>query len=141
MISPQYLQLTTAIKTYADGFIAIAAKYTPANGGLSEQFDKGTGQPLSAVDLTWSYASALTAFGARAGTKTASWGAKGLTVPSQCASNAGPTVSVTFNVQATTQIGGAHSLFVPLYMQRCSRSSCREHLHHWFGKRLGELVS
>ncbi|KAI0064139.1 glucoamylase [Artomyces pyxidatus] len=103
--SSTYSTLTAAIRAYAEGFVAIAAKYTPSGGGLSEQFDKSTGVPVSAVDLTWSYASALTAFGARAGTKTASWGAKGVTVPSQCTGNAGPSVSVTFNVQATTQVG------------------------------------
>jgi glucoamylase len=55
------------------------------------------------VDLTWSYASAITAFQARNGTVPASWGASGLTVPSECLTN---TVAVTFNVQATTVFGG-----------------------------------
>ncbi|KII86105.1 glycoside hydrolase family 15 protein [Plicaturopsis crispa FD-325 SS-3] len=76
--TPTYSILTSAIKTYADGFVAVAAKYTPATGGLSEQFSRSNGAPLSAVDLTWSYASALTAFAAKAGTVPASWGAKGL---------------------------------------------------------------
>ncbi|KAI0042277.1 carbohydrate-binding module family 20 protein [Auriscalpium vulgare] len=100
-----YSTLTAAIKTYADGFVAIVAKYTPSAGGLAEQFDKSSGAALSAADLTWSYASALTAFGARAGVITASWGAKGVKVPTTCAPNAGPTVTATFNVQATTQLG------------------------------------
>ncbi|KAI0270013.1 glucoamylase [Gloeopeniophorella convolvens] len=103
--SSQFSQLTSAIKNFADGFVAINAKYTPSNGGLAEQFDKSTGSPLSAADLTWSYASALTAISARAGVQPASWGASGLTVPSTCAANPGPQVSVTFNVQATTQPG------------------------------------
>lgn len=89
----------------------MVAKYTPSDGGLAEQFDKSTGAPLSAVDLTWSYASALTAFAARNGTIPASWGASGLTVPSTCSTGGsggggGSTVAVTFNVQATTVLGG-----------------------------------
>lgn len=102
-----YTSLISAIQNFADGFLAINAKYTPSNGGLSEQFDKNTGSPLSAADLTWSYASALTAFSARSGVAPASWGAKGLVVPSgTCNTQTGPTVSVTFNVVATTQFGG-----------------------------------
>ena len=101
-----YTTITTAIKTFADGFLAINAKYTPSNGGLAEQYNKATGAPLSAVDLTWSYASALTAFAARKGISPPSWGAKGLTVPSVCVPNTGPTVQATFKVVATTQLGG-----------------------------------
>ncbi|KAI0057907.1 glucoamylase [Artomyces pyxidatus] len=116
-----YAALTGAVKNFADGFVEIVAKYTPANGGLSEQYNRGTGVQLSAADLTWSYASALTAFGARAGTITASWGASGLVVPSRCStaptstsssSTSTPTpspspgsVSVTFNVHAITVYG------------------------------------
>ena len=61
---------------------------------------------MSAVDLTWSYASAITAFQARNGTVSASWGASGLTVPSTCQTGGGDTVAVTFNVLATTVFGG-----------------------------------
>ncbi|KII86815.1 carbohydrate-binding module family 20 protein [Plicaturopsis crispa FD-325 SS-3] len=104
-----FQSLTSAIKTYADGFVAVVAQYTPSDGGLAEQFDKSTGAPLSAVDLTWSYASALTAFAARNGTIPASWGAAGLTLPSTCSTGGsgggGSTVAVTFNVQATTVLG------------------------------------
>jgi len=57
------------------------------------------------VDLTWSYASVLTAAAAHAGIKPASWGATGLIVPSICVPNPGQQVSVTFNVNATTQFG------------------------------------
>ncbi|THH20579.1 hypothetical protein EW146_g793 [Bondarzewia mesenterica] len=100
-----YTTLTSAVKTFADGFVAEVAKYTPLNGGLAEQYSKSSGSPVSAVDLTWSYASALTAFNARAGTITPSWGAAGLTVPSSCSPDAGATVAVTFNVDATTVFG------------------------------------
>ncbi|KAF5315001.1 hypothetical protein D9619_007127 [Psilocybe cf. subviscida] len=99
-----FTTITGAVKTFADGFLAINAKFTPSNGGLSEQFDKGTGSPLSAADLTWSYASALTVFAARKGTVPASWGANGLAVPSGTCGG-GPTIQATFNVVATTQFG------------------------------------
>ncbi len=104
--SSQYSKLTSAIKAYADGFVQIAASYTPSDGGLAEQFDKKTGHPLSAVDLTWSYASVLTANDSYAGIKPAGWGAKGLVVPSVCVPNPGPQVNATFNVNATTFFGG-----------------------------------
>ncbi|KAI0090809.1 glucoamylase G2 [Irpex rosettiformis] len=109
--STTFQTLTTAIKSFADGFIAVNAKYTGTNGGLSEQFDKSTGSPTSASDLTWSYAAALTAFGARDGFTSPSWGASGLTSPTTCStsgggsSGGGSTVAVTFNVQATTVWG------------------------------------
>ncbi|KII83020.1 carbohydrate-binding module family 20 protein [Plicaturopsis crispa FD-325 SS-3] len=103
--SSTYKNVTGAVKDFADGFLEINAKYTPSDGGLAEQYGKSDGKPLSAVDLTWSYASALTAFAARNGTKPASWGAKGLSVASSCGTKAGSTVSVTFNVNATTNEG------------------------------------
>ena len=108
--SSTYQTLTAAVKTFADGFLAINAKYTPSNGGLAEQFSKSDGTPVSAGDLTGSYAAALTSFAARDGKTYASWGAAGLTVPSQCSSggSGGNTVAVTFNVQATTVWGGKH---------------------------------
>lgn len=62
--------------------------------------------PLSAVHLTWSYASVSTAFAARNGTLSKSWGAKGLKVPELCQSNSGPVVEATFNVVAETVFGG-----------------------------------
>lgn len=52
--SSTYSALTTAIKNYADGYMSIVEKYTPTGGALGEQFDRDTGSPLSAVDLTWS---------------------------------------------------------------------------------------
>lgn len=100
-----FTSLIDAVQSYADGFLAINAKYTPSNGGLSEQYDKNTGTPLSAIDLTWSYGSALTAFAARQGTVPASWGANGLVVSPVCSPNAGPTVQVTFHVAAETVFG------------------------------------
>ncbi|KAI9573669.1 glycoside hydrolase family 15 protein [Boletus coccyginus] len=100
--SSTFTSLTNAIRNLADGFIAIAAQYTPSGGALSEQYSRNNGAPLSAIDLTWSYAAALTVFAARAGKTSASWGAQGLSVSSSCLTSNAPTVSVAFNVNATT---------------------------------------
>ncbi|KAJ7451618.1 glucoamylase [Mycena latifolia] len=100
-----FTTLTSAVATFADGFLDIHAKFTLSDGALAEQFDRNTGAPLSAVDLTWSYAAALTVFTARAGKTPATWGAAGLVVPTTCESNSGGTVAVTFNVVATTVLG------------------------------------
>ncbi|KAG5727146.1 Glucoamylase [Termitomyces sp. T112] len=101
--SKTYTILVNAIKQHADDFLAVNAKYTPADGSLSEQYNRETGVPLSAKHLTWSYASALTAFAARGGRVLPSWGAKGLKVPDVCIPS--PVVSATFNVVAETVFG------------------------------------
>ncbi|KAJ4483734.1 glucoamylase [Lentinula aciculospora] len=111
-----FTTITTGVENYADGFVATVAKYTPSDGELSEQYSKTDGSQLSAVDLTWSYASALTVFDARAGVIPVSWGAKGLS--STCGiSTGGDTVAVTFNVDATTVFGGIKHLH--LWVCRC----------------------
>lgn len=71
-----YLHLTQAIRGYADGFVALCAKYTPDSGVLYEGFNKTDGTPVGAPGLSWSYAAALTAFSARDGFVPPSWGAK-----------------------------------------------------------------
>lgn len=87
--SSTYTTLYNAIQTYADGYVSVIAKYTPSNGSLSEQFDKNSGTPLSANDLTWSYASFLTAAARRAGIVPSSWIAVGSNaVPGTCAASA-----------------------------------------------------
>ncbi|CEL55684.1 glucoamylase [Rhizoctonia solani AG-1 IB] len=106
----QYTAITTAVKTYADGFLAIVQQYQGSGGALAEQFSRSNGSPLSAADLTWSYAASLTAFDARASKVPASWGASGLTVPSTCSTGGGGgggggTVSASFTVTATTVFG------------------------------------
>ncbi|KAF8753343.1 Starch binding domain [Rhizoctonia solani] len=106
----QYNAITAAVKTYADGFLAIVKQYQGSGGALAEQFSRSNGSPLSAADLTWSYAASLTAFDARASKVPASWGASGLTVPSTCSTGGGGgggggTVPVSFTVTATTVFG------------------------------------
>jgi glucoamylase len=83
--SSTYTTLTSAIKTYADGYMNIVATYAQSNGSLSEQFSRSNGTPLSAHDLTWSYAAFLTAAARRAGIVPYSWiGSAANTVPSVC---------------------------------------------------------
>lgn len=80
-----YTTLFNAVKTYADGYMNLAAAYTPSNGALAEQYSRSNGTPLSAHDLTWSYAAFLTAAARRAGIVPYSWGASSAnTVPSSC---------------------------------------------------------
>ncbi|KAL9108191.1 MAG: hypothetical protein Q9227_007046 [Pyrenula ochraceoflavens] len=89
--STTYCDLTSAIKDYADGYMEIIQTYTPDDGSLTEQFDRNTGTPLSAIDLTWSYASFLTAIARRDGVEPASWGESGAnTVPSVCVASSAP---------------------------------------------------
>lgn len=83
--SETYTSLTNAVKSYADGFLTIAQRYTPSSGALSEQYSRNNGTQLSAVDLTWSYAAFLTVNARRNGQFPASWLTNGSnTLPSQC---------------------------------------------------------
>lgn len=67
----------------------IVATYAQSNGSLSEQFSGSTGAPLSARDLTWSYAAFLTAATRRARIVPYSWGEPlANSVPSDCSSTA-----------------------------------------------------
>jgi len=91
---------------------------------MSEQFNRSTGEPLSAYDLTWSFASFVSMAQRRNGQYPASWGADGSgPIPSTCqatsamgtyaaatAAGAPPvstacTVQVTFVVNASTTFG------------------------------------
>lgn len=80
-----FTTLHDAISAYADGFVQFVATYAQSNGSLSEQFSKSEGSPLSAYDLTWSYAAVLTAAARQGGEVPASWGAPtGNTLPETC---------------------------------------------------------
>ncbi|RDW69741.1 putative glucoamylase P [Coleophoma cylindrospora] len=119
-----FAKITDAVTAYADSFVAVAEKYTPANGSLAEQLDRATGTPLSAIDLTWSYASFVTMAQRRAAQYPASWGSRNAApVPATCAGTSTPgvyapataagapnvttscTVPVLFEVNATTYYG------------------------------------
>lgn len=81
----QYTQIIDAVSAYADGFIEINSRYVQSNGGMPEQFDRNSGTPIAASDLTWSYASFLTAAARRAGQVPSGWAASsGNTLPATC---------------------------------------------------------
>ena len=48
----QYTAITAAVKTYADGFLAIVQQYQGSGGALAEQFSRSNGSPLSAADVS-----------------------------------------------------------------------------------------
>ncbi|PYH46524.1 glycoside hydrolase family 15 protein [Aspergillus saccharolyticus JOP 1030-1] len=75
--SDEYVTIRDAVRQYADGFLLVVQEYTPEGGGLAEQFDRDIGRPVSAVDLTWSFAAFLTATARRRGEVPPSWGALG----------------------------------------------------------------
>ncbi|KAF3359549.1 hypothetical protein VdG1_02104 [Verticillium dahliae VDG1] len=103
-----YASLTDAILTYADGFVKVVANFTPVDGTLDEQFDRNTGEPLSARDLTWSYASFLTAIRRRAGLESPGWiNADATLIPATCSATS------VFGVYATATATTFPSNLVP----------------------------
>jgi glucoamylase len=90
----------------------VAATYTPSSGSLAEQFSRSDGTPLSAHDLTWSYAAFLTAAARRAAVVPYSWvNAAASSVPSVCSATS---ASGTYSTASTgtfpasqTPVGGS----------------------------------
>lgn len=125
--SEDYTTIYNAVFLYADGFVDKVSQYAYSNGSLAEQYDRNTGAPLSARDLTWSYASFLTAVARRAGVVPAGWAGSNpaaTSVPGSCVAtsqvgsystalvtafptgqtpNADPTTSITFTTPTVTQ--------------------------------------
>jgi glucoamylase len=64
--SQKYNKAINGLNGWGDAFMRTVKYYTPSNGHLSEEFNRNTGVPQGAADLTWSYASILTAAFARA---------------------------------------------------------------------------
>jgi glucoamylase len=56
-----------ALKLRGDAYLETVRAFTPADGEMSEQFDRKTGQHTSAKHLAWSYAGFITAVEARRG--------------------------------------------------------------------------
>ncbi|KAL1593749.1 hypothetical protein SLS60_010481 [Paraconiothyrium brasiliense] len=130
-----FTKIIDAVLAYADGFVETALEYAPENGALAEQYSREDGTPLSARDLTWSYASFVTMRGARLAAtsdyaQVPSWGAptspqipdtctpssvKGTYAPAVAAGApsdaAACTYIVTFNLNATTFYGENIYLF------------------------------
>ncbi|KAH7355360.1 1, 4-alpha-D-glucan glucohydrolase [Rhexocercosporidium sp. MPI-PUGE-AT-0058] len=119
-----FAQIMDAVTAYADSFVAVAQKYTPADGSLAEQFGRDTGAPLSAADLTWSYAAFVSMAERRAGQYPPSWNTRrvspspatcagtstqGVYIPATAAGAPNVTTScqinVVFNVNASTYFG------------------------------------
>jgi glucoamylase len=104
--SSTYESIVDAVLNYADGYIAIVQKHTPASGALSEQFDRNSGKPLSARDLTWSYAAFLTATKRRAASVGPSWNEPSHNVaPAICGAASTYNSRITFNIRAPTGPG------------------------------------
>lgn len=64
--SNQFKSAISALNGWGDAFMRTIKYYTPSDGHLSEEIDRDNGTPVGAADLTWSYASVLTAALARA---------------------------------------------------------------------------
>lgn len=64
--SRTYRALIASLNGWGDAFMRRVQFQTPTDQRLSEQYDKETSEQVGAADLTWSYASVLTAALARA---------------------------------------------------------------------------
>lgn len=108
--SATYGAVVAAASSYADDFVAIVQRYTPRDGALAEQFDKSSGVPRSAVDLTWSYAAFVSMTKRRSGLVAPSWGEPSShTMPANCSPATPPPPacgsSMTFDIRVQTRYG------------------------------------
>ncbi|KAF5020269.1 hypothetical protein F66182_7703 [Fusarium sp. NRRL 66182] len=98
--SRTFKAIIKAVNAYADDFVAVVQAYTPKDGSLTEQFDKTTGVPESAVHLTWSYASFVSAIERRSGIVSPSWGETTANkVPGVCEAAPACDTTITFSVK------------------------------------------
>jgi glucoamylase len=110
--SATYSTLVSAVQSYADGYVSVVEKYTPSSGSLAEQFSKSDGSPVSASDLTWSYAAFLTAISRRDAAVPASWGeTTASSVPGVCSATtySGTYATATNTVFPTSQTSASGS--------------------------------
>lgn len=64
--SPEFRRLISALRMQGDDYLRVSLAHMDQNdGSMSEQFNRNTGYMLSAVHLTWSYSSYLSALLAR----------------------------------------------------------------------------
>ncbi|KJZ80408.1 hypothetical protein HIM_00258 [Hirsutella minnesotensis 3608] len=109
--SSTYAAILKAVSAYADGFVDVVASFTASDGSMAEQFSKDDGKPLSARDLTWSYAAFLTAADRRAGVLPPPWsGNGGKGVPSACSATSvvgsySPPTATSFPPSQTPKAG------------------------------------
>ncbi|KAI1799398.1 carbohydrate-binding module family 20 protein [Daldinia bambusicola] len=86
-----YTSIYNAVYLYADGFVNVVSQYAASDGAMAEQYERSSGTPLSARDLTWSYAAFLTAAARRSGIIPPSWAGADSTatsVPGVCKATA-----------------------------------------------------
>ncbi|KAI1327938.1 1, 4-alpha-D-glucan glucohydrolase [Xylariaceae sp. FL0255] len=85
----EFNDILEAILSYADSFASVIQKHTPANGSLSEQFNKTYPfEQASAHDLTWSYASFIIMAQRRSHQYGETWVPKPqLQLPTKCANS------------------------------------------------------
>lgn len=62
----EFSSVIASLKGWGDAYIRRIKYHTPADGNLAEEFNRNNGIAQGAADLTWSYASLLTAAFARA---------------------------------------------------------------------------
>lgn len=62
----EFDKIIEAVTAEADSYFARVQKQTP-DGSLSEQYNRDSGEPTGAKDLTWSYAAFITASAAHSG--------------------------------------------------------------------------
>ncbi len=61
-----FAQMVLSLQGWGDAFMRRVKYHTAANGHLTEEYNRDTGLPTGAADLTWSYAALLTASFSRA---------------------------------------------------------------------------
>lgn len=59
--SKEYASVIDSLNGWGDAFMRTVKYYTPADGSLAEEYNRNTGAPQGCADLTWSYASIITA--------------------------------------------------------------------------------
>lgn len=64
--SDEFNGMLGALEGWGDAFLRTVKQYTPEGGHTPEEYNRDSGAPTGAADLTWSYASLLTAAFARA---------------------------------------------------------------------------
>jgi glucoamylase len=64
--SNEFQVAVSALEGWGDAFLRRVKFHSPADGRLAEEYDRNDGVITGAADLTWSYASVLTAAFARA---------------------------------------------------------------------------
>ncbi|KAJ8119766.1 hypothetical protein ONZ43_g3356 [Nemania bipapillata] len=115
-----------AVTNYAESFVTVLQKYIPADGSMTEQFNRTSPfNPTSAANLTWSYAAFISMAERRAKQYPPSWisGKQSTTLPKTCSTGATKgvyapataagapnittscTSNVRFEVNATTYYG------------------------------------